>query len=195
MFVSAAGDYEAVWQAHCQNRELLGEYADAMRHLATEYWSKRPETRIHWCRTTCLEYFHGGGLEKALAKDARRHQFDSSQSQEAAVAKSDSEGTTGSEDNAEAAPLYVGLGSLEEEGKAFRNVLSKMQNGEASCDVGVMEDFGEGGQSDGPWDGQSSSSSQPGTDSELLFGSPEQSLEERRESVYARYPKPIYSAV
>ena len=43
-----------------------------MRRLATDIWTKKPETRIHWCRNVCLDYFLNGGLEKLRQKDERR---------------------------------------------------------------------------------------------------------------------------
>ena len=52
-----AGDFEQTWQEHCHNETLLSEYADAMHHLATDHWSKKPETRIDWCRHVCHQYF------------------------------------------------------------------------------------------------------------------------------------------
>ena len=54
---NTAGDFEQTWQEHCHNETLLSEYADAMHHLATDHWSKRPETRIDWCRHVCHQYF------------------------------------------------------------------------------------------------------------------------------------------
>ena len=50
----------------------MSEYADAMHHLAVDHWNKHPETRIHWCRNVCLEFFHGNGLRAQLEKDERR---------------------------------------------------------------------------------------------------------------------------
>ena len=52
-----ARDFEQTWQEHCHNETLLSEYADAMHHLATDHWSKKPETRIDWCRHVCHQYF------------------------------------------------------------------------------------------------------------------------------------------
>ena len=43
-----------------------------MHRLATEIWTKHPETRIDWCRTVCGEYFLGGGLQKVFEKEERR---------------------------------------------------------------------------------------------------------------------------
>ncbi len=51
-----AGDLAGTWRAHVQDESLLSEYADAMHHLATEHWSKKPETRIDWCRHVCHQY-------------------------------------------------------------------------------------------------------------------------------------------
>ncbi|XP_013395205.1 uncharacterized protein LOC106162450 [Lingula anatina] len=69
------GDFDKVWNEHCSNQDLLTEYAEAMHHLAVDHWSKNPETRIHWCRRTCLEYFLEGGLKRALDKEERQRLF------------------------------------------------------------------------------------------------------------------------
>ncbi|XP_069141999.1 S-adenosylmethionine sensor upstream of mTORC1-like isoform X2 [Argopecten irradians] len=73
-FKKYAKDFEQIWKEHCGDTETLRQYADAMHHLATDHWTKLPETRIDWCRKTILEYFHGGGLKKALDKVSRRIQ-------------------------------------------------------------------------------------------------------------------------
>ncbi len=75
MCVPAGGDYETVWQEHCQDSHGLLTYAGAMHQLATEIWEKKPETRIDWCYETCLDYFHRGGLEKVLRKEERKRKF------------------------------------------------------------------------------------------------------------------------
>ncbi|XP_033745370.1 S-adenosylmethionine sensor upstream of mTORC1-like [Pecten maximus] len=69
-----ADDFEQIWKEHCSDTDTLRQYADAMHHLATDHWTRLPETRIDWCRKTILEYFHGGGLKKALEKVSRRIQ-------------------------------------------------------------------------------------------------------------------------
>lgn len=74
-FDIADGDYEKVWREHCQDTILLSKYADAMHHLAKDIWTKNPETRIDWCRKTCLEYFQGGGLQKFMEKRERKARF------------------------------------------------------------------------------------------------------------------------
>ncbi|XP_060080978.1 S-adenosylmethionine sensor upstream of mTORC1-like [Ylistrum balloti] len=65
-------DFEQIWKEHCNDSNTLRQYADAMHQLATDHWTRLPETRIDWCRKTILEYFHGGGLKKALEKVSRR---------------------------------------------------------------------------------------------------------------------------
>jgi len=74
------GDYESVWAEHCQDTAVLTEYADAMHKLAEEHWTHNPETRIDWCRTTCINYFHEGGLQKILEKEQRQHEHEERQS-------------------------------------------------------------------------------------------------------------------
>ncbi|ELT89514.1 hypothetical protein CAPTEDRAFT_172681 [Capitella teleta] len=155
----SAGDYESVWQAHCQDKALLGEYADAMRSLATEFWSKRPETRIDWCRSTCVEYFHGGGLQKALAKDARRNLFRHQQ-----------------EENSE-----------DSEPKDMTLDFSEM----AAASAAASSPTAELSDSSGSYSQTTLSSSEP----DLMFGSPEASLEDRRRKIYERYPAPLYSSI
>ncbi|GFN88786.1 hypothetical protein PoB_001529200, partial [Plakobranchus ocellatus] len=66
------GDYVSVWNRHAQDHESLQRYAQAMHLLATQHWASHPDTRIQWCRRTALEYFMGGGMRRALEKDARR---------------------------------------------------------------------------------------------------------------------------
>lgn len=68
----SSGDYAAVWAGHCQDTCLLEEYAEAMKHLATDIWPNNPESRIHWCSQTCIDYFLQDGLKKTLEKDVRR---------------------------------------------------------------------------------------------------------------------------
>jgi hypothetical protein len=163
IFFSADGDYETVWQEHCQDKETLGEYAEAMKSLATEFWTKRPETRIHWCRSTCQEYFLGGGLEKSLAKDARRKHYSRQQR--------DSECTTESE---------------ESEAKEVSEVEAPTVSSTELAAATASNDF-----SDSSSNGHPTPSSEP----ELIFASPEQSLDERRKQVYERYPLPTYIAM
>ncbi|XP_067683648.1 S-adenosylmethionine sensor upstream of mTORC1-like isoform X1 [Haliotis asinina] len=74
-FKANNGDYAKIWDDHCQNKEVLAQYADAMHHLALDHWSKKPESRIDWCRDTALEFFHHGGLKQALEKDVRKYKY------------------------------------------------------------------------------------------------------------------------
>lgn len=48
-----------------------------MKNLATAKWKNKSsgEDRIKWCVDICDDYFNKGGLEKCLAKDARRKKF------------------------------------------------------------------------------------------------------------------------
>lgn len=85
------GDFLRTWQDHCQDEEVLSEYADAMHHLAVDHWTKRPDTRIDWCRDTLLEYFLHGGLVKVLEKDARRAALERQTDQQSPNAKGDSQ--------------------------------------------------------------------------------------------------------
>ena len=76
------GDFHKVWDEHCQDQTILSSYANAMHHLAVDHWNQRPETRIHWCRESCHEYFLRDGLAKALAKEERRKAHDTKRSSE-----------------------------------------------------------------------------------------------------------------
>lgn len=70
---AAAGrDPQEVWVKHLEDRKALETYAQAMSQLATQHWQPTTGSRIQWCRDTVRSYFHGDGLSKALAKDARR---------------------------------------------------------------------------------------------------------------------------
>ncbi|XP_048864572.1 S-adenosylmethionine sensor upstream of mTORC1 isoform X2 [Brienomyrus brachyistius] len=67
------GDFEKIWREHCEDEEMLSEYAVAMKNLADNHWARscEGEGRIEWCRSVCQEYFQDGGMKKALDKDAR----------------------------------------------------------------------------------------------------------------------------
>ncbi|KAL8575514.1 hypothetical protein ACOMHN_013065 [Nucella lapillus] len=67
------GDFDAVWSQHCQDQAVLTTYAQSMKSLAEDHWTKKSKTRIDWCRDTINEYFHGGGLKKVLEKERKRH--------------------------------------------------------------------------------------------------------------------------
>lgn len=70
---TADGDYEKIWNEHCEDEVSLGEYAYAMQHLAQEHWSaKHADDRIKWCHDACIEYFFQGGMKTVLEKDRRR---------------------------------------------------------------------------------------------------------------------------
>lgn len=66
------GDFHRIWKEHCQNGQLLTEYADAMHHLATDHWAQLPQTRITWCQEVALDFFLKGGLQRAIEKEERR---------------------------------------------------------------------------------------------------------------------------
>nr|XP_023666178.1 S-adenosylmethionine sensor upstream of mTORC1 isoform X3 [Paramormyrops kingsleyae] len=70
------GDFEKIWREHCEDEEMLSEYAVAMKNLADNHWARscEGEGRIEWCRSVCQEYFQDGGMKKALDKDARSAQ-------------------------------------------------------------------------------------------------------------------------
>ncbi|XP_014675306.1 PREDICTED: probable methyltransferase BTM2 homolog, partial [Priapulus caudatus] len=71
------GKWEPVWQEHLKDEKMRREYSTAMYSLATGHWERpgAPESRIMWCKNTCLEFFYNDGLKKALAKDERRRLF------------------------------------------------------------------------------------------------------------------------
>lgn len=54
------------WENHCQNNEILQEYAKSMKKLATEFWEKNAEndnkviSRISWIYNNISEYFNDG---------------------------------------------------------------------------------------------------------------------------------------
>ncbi|XP_065830004.1 S-adenosylmethionine sensor upstream of mTORC1-like isoform X2 [Oscarella lobularis] len=67
---------DAVWSSHCKDEATLEAYQSAMKTLAVDHWEKSDgRKRITWCVEQCNEYFKDGGLERALAKDKRRHEF------------------------------------------------------------------------------------------------------------------------
>ncbi|XP_041350485.1 S-adenosylmethionine sensor upstream of mTORC1-like [Gigantopelta aegis] len=89
-FKSNHGDYEKIWNDHCQNKDLLITYADCMHHLATEHWTKKSKTRIDWCRETALEFFHRGGLKLALEKDERKRRYQELKARQGHISEEDS---------------------------------------------------------------------------------------------------------
>ncbi|XP_061178797.1 S-adenosylmethionine sensor upstream of mTORC1-like isoform X2 [Saccostrea echinata] len=73
-FKSGEKSIGSIWEEHCQNTEILQDYAAAMQKLATEYWGPQQLERIQWCRKTLLEYFKSGGMKKCIEKDSKRLQ-------------------------------------------------------------------------------------------------------------------------
>lgn len=56
---------EEAWSLHLKNAEILNEYSNAMKTLATNFWeennrdeNKSAESRIDWVRNYCLAYFY-----------------------------------------------------------------------------------------------------------------------------------------
>ncbi|XP_015270933.1 PREDICTED: probable methyltransferase BTM2 homolog [Gekko japonicus] len=72
--IGKVGDFDKIWREHCEDEETLCEYAEAMKNLADNHWTKtcEGEGRIEWCCSVCREYFHNGGKRKALEKDEKR---------------------------------------------------------------------------------------------------------------------------
>ncbi|XP_053261238.1 S-adenosylmethionine sensor upstream of mTORC1 [Podarcis raffonei] len=68
------GDFDKIWREHCEDEETLCEYAEAMKSLADNHWTKtcEGEGRIEWCCSVSREYFQNGGKRKALEKDEKR---------------------------------------------------------------------------------------------------------------------------
>ncbi|XP_026524886.1 S-adenosylmethionine sensor upstream of mTORC1 isoform X1 [Notechis scutatus] len=68
------GDFDKIWREHCEDEETLCEYAEAMKNLADNHWTKtcEGEGRIEWCCSVSREYFQNGGKQKALEKDEKR---------------------------------------------------------------------------------------------------------------------------
>ncbi|ESO91317.1 hypothetical protein LOTGIDRAFT_65191, partial [Lottia gigantea] len=71
-------DCNEIWENHCQNKQVLVEYAEAMHHLAVDHWNDKSESRIEWCYQTIIEYFYKDGLSKLIAKDLRRQSSEQS---------------------------------------------------------------------------------------------------------------------
>ena len=67
-----------MWATHCRDESgMLGQYAAAMHHLATDIWPQNnAETRIEWCYTACMDYFFGGGLKHIRDKAVRRQNYE-----------------------------------------------------------------------------------------------------------------------
>lgn len=67
------GDFDKIWREHCEDERTLSEYANAMKNLADNHWTKKceGEGRIDWCRSVCQEYFLGGGMKKMMEKDQK----------------------------------------------------------------------------------------------------------------------------
>uniref|UniRef100_A0A3B3BGK4 S-adenosylmethionine sensor upstream of mTORC1 n=1 Tax=Oryzias melastigma TaxID=30732 RepID=A0A3B3BGK4_ORYME len=67
------GDFEKIWREHCEDEQMLSEYALAMKNLADNHWTKNceGENRIEWCRSVCQEYFLQGGMKRVLEKDEK----------------------------------------------------------------------------------------------------------------------------
>lgn len=69
----AVGDFDKIWREHCEDERTLSEYANAMKNLADNHWTKKceGEGRIEWCRSVCQEYFLDGGMKKMIEKDQK----------------------------------------------------------------------------------------------------------------------------
>lgn len=67
------GDFDKIWREHCEDERTLSEYANAMKNLADNHWTKKceGEGRIDWCRSVCQEYFLDGGMKKMIEKDKK----------------------------------------------------------------------------------------------------------------------------
>lgn len=61
--ISKKNGFEAAWQEHCQNEEVLQKYATVMKKLATEYWDANSKkdirviSRINWVYERVNSYF------------------------------------------------------------------------------------------------------------------------------------------
>lgn len=67
------GDFDKIWREHCEDEQTLSEYANAMKNLADNHWTKKceGEGRIDWCRSVCQGYFLDGGMKKMIEKDGK----------------------------------------------------------------------------------------------------------------------------
>ena len=128
----------------------------------------------------------------------------------------ESEGTTGSEDNG-IGEIMVPTVTVDRSAAVSANqrtLISNVTNqdaeslsqrlgsGEDGACEGIFDNgspFSSQDQMDsGQWDGRESSSCSSGpqgSEPEMIFGSPEQSLEDRRKAIYAKYAEPKYNAM
>ncbi|KAK3929042.1 S-adenosylmethionine sensor upstream of mTORC1 [Frankliniella fusca] len=68
---------EDAWREHCEKREVLKSYSQAMRKLATEHWdknsadeqNKKAISRVKWIVEQCEDYFFTGKKLKAFQKE------------------------------------------------------------------------------------------------------------------------------
>ncbi|BES98133.1 Putative methyltransferase (DUF3321) [Nesidiocoris tenuis] len=70
---------DAAWEQHCKKSELLKNYAQAMKKLATSHWETNNANdptmnRIYWVVQECEDFFFTGGAETAVSKEKKLFQ-------------------------------------------------------------------------------------------------------------------------
>ncbi|XP_076063107.1 S-adenosylmethionine sensor upstream of TORC1 [Oratosquilla oratoria] len=65
---------DKIWDEHLQIQEDLQQYADAMKELATNHWSKNPSniSRVEWVYQSVMDYFCAGVMHRNQAKEKRK---------------------------------------------------------------------------------------------------------------------------
>jgi len=66
-----------VWTEHLEKADVLENYSNAMKTLATKHWKKlesetEDTSRILWTKRKILEYYYNGGLDNQLIRDENR---------------------------------------------------------------------------------------------------------------------------
>lgn len=132
----ADGDYVSVWKEHCQNHELLSQYAEAMRILATDIWTQRPDTRIDWCYDVCVEYFQRGGLLKLREKEQRRLSYERSRLHKRETLEQTKELIADSD-------VQPFAGSLPEHCTSSENSVDSFPSFQQHCSLSRVHDFSD----------------------------------------------------
>ncbi|KAK2719547.1 S-adenosylmethionine sensor upstream of mTORC1-like [Artemia franciscana] len=74
---SVSENADQIWKEHCQNKQLLDEYARSMKSLATEYWNLSDEegkkqSRNNWTKEIILDYFRNEGIKNERTREKRK---------------------------------------------------------------------------------------------------------------------------
>jgi len=73
----AGEEFDQVWKEHLENEDVLKNYSNAMKTLATKHWKKlesenEDTSRILWTKTKILDYYFNGGLNNQIIRDTNR---------------------------------------------------------------------------------------------------------------------------